>query len=162
MGIVIRKLTKKLWLDLEIANELGGLQGDALKNFATTSNTLSLFYIDDTVTPERVAAVIALGRNQFDIVDYALFDEAILGEIGLELDKKPGTTVDVLVNGSHVNVVRLTAEKVRALAERIQLTGQLKTLTTQRLIALSKKLVADGAIALEKVNPKLLPDLCDT
>lgn len=57
-------------MDSEIAQQLGGLQADALKNFQTTDNTLSIFYVDDVVPPERVAAVIALGGDRLDNVDF--------------------------------------------------------------------------------------------
>jgi len=38
-------LEKKAWLDKQIADELGDLQADSLKNFRTSANTLSVFFI---------------------------------------------------------------------------------------------------------------------
>lgn len=159
MATVIRKLNKKIWMDSEIAQQLGGLQADALKNFQTTDNTLSIFYVDDVVPPERVAAVIALGGDRLDNVDFVTFDDEILSLIDVAPIKVPGQTVDSCVNQKHVDLTRLTAAKILGLANQIQNEGTCSRITKKQAIKILKNLHEAGSLDVSNIKPGVLSQI---
>lgn len=77
-------------MDIVVAKEIGGLQADALKNFKTTENKLSVYQIeniDDRTLVIRVLAAIAAGRDKPGEIDYAIFDSMILKKIGINVEQ---------------------------------------------------------------------------
>jgi len=124
---VVRKLDNKLWLDPEISKELHGaqVQADAMKNFRTSENTLSVFIADDANKIPRILAAIAANSTSIDKVDYAIFDTNILDQHGIKYKKCLGDTPDEDVNQLHVDLEYLTAFQVCSLAQDIQDKGSL-------------------------------------
>lgn len=156
MATLIRKLTKKIWMDVEIAQQLGGLQADALKNFQTTNNNLSLFYVDETCSAERIASVIALGRQSIDNVDYVVFEDAVLESAKVRHRRADGDTADARVNQNHVDIIKLTAEQVKSLAQEIQARGTFSRLTKPRIISLLKQLHESGCLDGARIDASIL------
>jgi len=137
---VIRKLDNKLWLDPEISKEQHGVlvQADAMKNFRTSENTLSVFIADDANIIPRILAAIAANCTSIDKVDYAIFDTNILDQHGIKYKKCLGDTPDEDVNKLHVDLEYLTASQVCSLAQDIQDKGSLDRF--------SKKCIKDAII----------------
>lgn len=47
MSILFRKLERKVYMEPQKADELGGLQADALRNFITKENVLSVYEVEN-------------------------------------------------------------------------------------------------------------------
>lgn len=154
--MLVRKLNKKIWIDREILADLGGMQGDALKNFNTSENALSLYYVDDAVTAKRVAAAIACGRERLDNADFAVFDESVIDELHLEVDRTPGETADTVVNGNHINVINLTATKVARLAGFVHEKGNLGRVTKKQLTSMLKALIRGTDVDRTRISDSVL------
>ncbi len=147
-------------MDPEISARLGGLQADALKNFSTKNNSLSIFYADKNKIPiERILAAIAGGRDNVQEVDYALFDSNLLNEHGIKTEQKKGTTADDEVNDLHIDLVDLTANQVNSIASSIQKSGDLKRIPKRKI---GKKLALGlkaGYLDRKRINSILSPKL---
>lgn len=159
MPKVIRKLTKKIWMDREMAEELGGLQADALKNFQTADNALSLFYVDEATTAERIASVIALGRQSIDNVDFVVFDCEILDRFDIQFRPNSGDTVDQVVNAKHLDVFNMTASKICTLAEQVQLHGEFGRLTKKQVLKSLKEIDDNGGLDRSRIDLKHLEQI---
>lgn len=86
----------------------------------TNSHKLSVFEVnDDEGRIEQVATAVCLGKQKTDAVEYLIFDEADLIEIGVEFDKKSaGTTCDAEVNSWHWDLINFSANKMITLVKR--------------------------------------------
>jgi len=156
LAILLRKLERKLWMDREITASLGGLQADALKNFSTQNNALSVFCVNKNKMPiERILAAIAGGRDNVQEIDYALFDSKILEEHGIKISPKKGITADDEVNGLHIDLIDLTANQVEAIASSIQKRGELKRIPKRKIgenLAVGLK---EGYLNRNRINSNL-------
>jgi hypothetical protein len=101
---VVRKLENKMWLEPEIYPQLNGTQADALKNFRTTENRLSLFIADDENAISRILAAIVAGGQNATNADYAIFETEILDQCGINYERCPGETADEQVNKLHIDL----------------------------------------------------------
>lgn len=149
----IRKLENKVWLDPEIsqANHGGEVQGDALKNFKSIGNRLSLFLIDDLEKIPRIMAAIACAKS-LDSVDYAVFESALLDEHDIQYEKCPGDTIDLDVNQLHVDLVGLTAGKIHVLAKVIQDHAKLERLSRKQVEKAIRDGIENGFLPKERVK----------
>lgn len=130
---LVRKLENKLWLDPEISKDQNGIKADALKNFKTSANTLSVFIADDKDNIPRILAAIAAGGERLDRVDYAIFGTDILDQHGIKYEKCLGKTPDEKVNQLHVDLKELTASQVCSLAQDIHSDGILERLSKREI-----------------------------
>lgn len=158
----LRKLDNKLWLDKEISHSEvdGSIQADALKNFKTTANKLSIFRIDDVHRQlVRVLVAIAAGGDKVDHCDYVLFDIGIITELGIKLAEIPGDTLDEEINQLHLDLVRLSGEQVLALAQRLQESGEIGRIGPKEMGKAIAEGVKQGNIEKGKLRPKMLDRL---
>jgi len=159
---LIRKLEKKIWLDIVVAKEIGGLQADALKNFKTTENKLSVYQIeniDDRTLVIRVLAAIAAGRDKPGEIDYAIFDSMILKKIGINVEQIEGDTADQEINKLHLDLTQLKAEQILFLAEYVQKEGILERISKREITQSLTTGLEKGKLLKSKVNLKLLNKL---
>jgi hypothetical protein len=155
---LVRKLDNKLWLDKEISEKLHGgeIQGDALKNFRSSKNRLSLFIADETDNIIRIAAAIAAGgdKDKVSNIDYAIIDRRLLDQHDIQYEKCPGETPDSEINELHVDLVNLTARKINLLAELIQNHGTLERLSGRKVEQAIREGLANGFLAKDRVKIK--------
>ena len=160
MAQLVRKLEKKIWLDRQIAAEFGGLQADALKNFRTSDNTLSVFLVDtDLVPADRIVAAVAGGGQHLTAIDYAVFDTAVIDEIGIATARNQGNTPDEEVNSQHLDLVSLTADQVVTLARSVQDHGEMRRINRKDIASLLEKGISDGKLKPQKLNQELFAKL---
>jgi hypothetical protein len=156
---LIRQLDQKIWLDRQIAEEFGGLQADALKNFKTTENKLSVFKVDeDNIqnTVIRILVALACGRQSPDKVDYALFDSDVLKRLDIQFDEIEGTTPDLTVNKLHIDLKKLSGDKICEFAKLIQNSGELERLLSKDLEKAMREGIEKEHLQVEGINPRLL------
>ena len=160
MSILFRKLQKKLFMDPQKAKELGGLQADALKNFTTMENALSLWEIQNELNDiERILAAIAGTRDNVQEVEYATFDSKILEELEIKTNKIRGDTADDKVNNLHIDIIDLTAKQVYLLASSIQKDGELRRILKNKIGRKITENLKVGYLDKRKIDEKLLPKL---
>ncbi len=159
MPKLIRQLNSKIWLDRQIAEKFGGLQADALKNFKTSENKISVFKVDEDNIKEsviRILVALACGRQSLDKVDYALFDSDIIKKLDIQFDKIEGTTPDQTVNKLHIDLKKLSGDIICELAKSIQNSGELERLYERDI----KKAINEGIekkqLQVNKINSQLL------
>jgi len=158
MSTLLRKLDKKIWLDRQVAERLGSLQADALKNFKTTENKLSVFLSDD-VEPDRILTAIASSRDKVAEIDYAVFDDKVLKQAAIKSEKTKGETPDDVVNMHHIDLIDLTAQQIHDLASFIQNYGVLQRHSKKSVVKLLNQAIVDGRLENSKINTKLLAEL---
>ena len=159
MPKLIRQLNQKIWLDRQIAEELGGLQADALKNFKTSENTLSVFKVDENNRQEsviRILVALACGRQSLDKVDYALFDSDIIKKLDIQFDEIEGTTPDQTVNKLHIDLKKLSGNIICELAKSIQNSGEIDRLYPKDIEKAINKGIEKKQLQIEKINSQLL------
>lgn len=121
----------------------GEIQADAVTDLRTQKNGLSVFIIDnDRNNLDRVVAAFAANRDDYDKLDYVLFEDRVLDELEIRTQQQPGITPDPQVNRWHINLVELSAQKVVDLARAILRYG-----TTSRVLKKTvQKMIEDGVL----------------
>lgn len=104
----------------------GGLQADAVIDFKTDSNSLSLYVVeDDRSNLHQITAALAANADSVSNVDYALFDKQLLINEGFVLDSTiKGNTPDLEVNDWHLDLIQLTAQSLGRLIEVVHVQGE--------------------------------------
>lgn len=153
MAHVLRKLDRKLWLDPQYSRRLGSLAADAVKNFRTSENSLSVFLVEDNSAHiTRVLAAVVSVSSRISEADYALFDISILSALGVTYEKEEGETADAKVNMQHLNLVNLTAQQILMLAERIQTSGRIDRVTAPMIEKCLRDGIKNGAIQVSRLK----------
>lgn len=159
MPKLIRQLNSKIWLDRQIAEEFGGLQADALKNFKTSENKLSVFKVDEDNIQEsviRILVALACGKHSLDKVDYALFDSDIIKKLDVQFDEIEGTTPDHTVNKLHIDLKKLSGDIICELAKSIQNSGELERFYKKDIEKAINEGIEKKQLQVEKINSQLL------
>lgn len=100
--------------------EEGDIPAGPLVHLIPGENRLSVYEVnDEPARIHQVATALAAGRANTDVVEYFVFDESILLDLGIEIDKlTPGTTCDSEVNKWHRDLINFSANKMVAFAKR--------------------------------------------
>jgi len=160
LSILFRKLERKVYMEPQKADELGGLQADALRNFITKENALSVYEVENKLIDiERILAAIAGMRDNVQEVDYATFDSNLLEEFEIKTKKIKGDTADDEVNNLHIDLIDLTAKQVCLLASSIQKDGNLMRILKKKIGREITEGLKKGYLNKNKINEKLLPKL---
>lgn len=152
---LIRKLDNKQLLDPEISKELNGTQADALRNFRSQNNSLSVFIADDQNKIARILAAIAASGSNLDRADYAIFDTALLEHHGISYEKCPGETADKEVNDLHVDLKDLTVSQVCKLVQDIQNEATLEHISKKEVEKNIINGLEYGFLTRDRINVKL-------
>jgi hypothetical protein len=156
---LIRKLDQKIWLDRQVAKDFGGLQADALKNFRTSGNKISVYKVDEDNIQDsaiRILVAISCGRDSLDKVDYALFDLDIIKKLDIQFDEIEGTTPDQTVNKLHIDLKKLSGNLICELAKSIQDSGEIDRLYPKVIEKAINKGIEKKQLQVEKINSQLL------
>lgn len=155
MTLLVRVLENKRYLDAEMGAEVGGVQADALKNFKTSSNTLSVFNIE-AISLDRVLAAYAGGRDHVEHVDFAIFSSDILAENSINTSNNVGKTPDSEVNKAHIDLVKLNANQVLKLATAIQERAELRRKKKDEIGRLIAHAIQEGHIPADRINQTMI------
>jgi hypothetical protein len=154
---VIRLLEQKAWLD-NLTDQPDLLQADALKNFKTQSNKLSIFKIVEEGDGDNVLRILvayAATRDNVDKVDYAIFEERVLQDLEIQKVVSIGATADDLVNSLHMDLVDLTGQTICYLAARIQREGNIERINKREVESALRSAKLRGYLQAEKINHTL-------
>lgn len=151
MPLVFRKIKKSKWYKNDAVPWLADddLQADALADLITKGNELSVFFLDqaDHEALNRLVTALASNRKTIDHLEYALFAEDVLSEIGIKVTSKEADTPDPLVNTWHRNLVELSARQLMYLAHAIRNRATKERVLEKRL----RGMIID-ALALDRVE----------
>lgn len=159
MPLVLRKIRKSKWYKHEGVAWLaeGELQSDALTDLSTNNNELSVWYIkDDKSNLARIVAALAANSDHVSNLDYALFNEQVLSEIGIKVEKRKGATIDEEANTSwHCELVELSASRLMELAKAILTKAEKKRVQEKEVRELIKQSLNSGHIDKTKLKTRV-------
>ena len=116
------------------------------RRFGDRQCRLSVWVVtNDRSNIERIVRAVAVGRDRIDSMGYALFDSALLAEIGTTAEMVPGKTPDEDANVWHRDLVDLSGNKLIALTRMILTQGEIGAVLKKRLM----ELVLDGIQQME-------------
>lgn len=166
MPLFVRKLgSYRRWDDPMPEEEhwLGGgdLRADALKDVATDQNVLSVYEIDDAsgISVPRILAALAAGGTSLSMAGCVVFDSSILDEVGIAKEREQGETYDNGVNTHHINLVRLTAERLATFGARIRARGHRERFHWKEIKRHLNESIKSGYIDASLIAPSLRKDL---
>ena len=159
MPLLLRTIRKSKWYGHEGVPWLpdGELQADALDDLKTTNNILSVWVVDDDrENLEQVVIAQAACRDSFAHVDYALFDQQILSELGIKFEPSPGETPDEEANSNwHIDLTELTASQRFKLATTIMAEADRKRFPKKDIEEQIIEAVWSKQLNLKKMHKKL-------
>jgi hypothetical protein len=106
---------------------------------------------------DRVIAALAANTDYPSNIDFALFDEAILGELGIKIGKSEGDSPDMQVNAWHSDLQELLASKLLELATAISGRARIERKGDKQVLNLVAKSIAISQI--DRVRLKWKSDL---
>ncbi len=125
MPLFLRQINLDKWkLDLESDEKWlakGEIPADPVTDLETKENKLSVWNIgDDLNLISRTAAALTIRRQNIrHPFEYVLFDSEIINKTKIELEHSPGNTCDKELNDIHVNLKRLSAQKLVRFTDKI-------------------------------------------
>lgn len=92
------------------------VKADALADLQTVNNLLSVYLVESAHDIDRITVALAATRDNLQNVDYVVFDDTELQDIGIAVMRSRGNTPDYLVNEMHYDIGKLTARQTADLA----------------------------------------------
>jgi hypothetical protein len=120
MPLLVKLENKRIW-DKPSWLPAGEVPAQAVQDFRLEDNELSVWYVEaNRSNIDRIVTALAANRDFADKIDYAVFDEASVGECGITLRKTTGKLPDEYANQEwHRDLVELSGRKLVCLAELI-------------------------------------------
>ena len=134
------------------------MQADALNDLRTSSNELSVWYIeDDESNLEHVITALAASGDTVANLDYALFDLQLITNSDIKIHQSPGITPDERVNALwHRDLIELSASKIMRLATIIFTQAEIRRVSKKKLLRMIAQAVSTGRIDRAKLRPKMV------
>jgi hypothetical protein len=157
MPLLLRKIRQARWYDHKAVPWLpeGSLQADALSDLKTEYNALSVWQVkDDKSNLEDIVTALAAECAGPTNLDYAIFDQALLLSIDVEVTRTPGQTSYAKASDWHRDLPELTAEKLMDLAGIIMTQAKRERLAERKIFSLVKGAVDRGEIPVTQLKPK--------
>lgn len=164
MPFFLRKVRFNKWLRTEECPWLaeGELQADSLVDLCTDNNALSVWQIDDSQSNlERVIVALAANCYRIQNVDYIIFDQKMLSEIGVRVEKTEGNTHDRDANTSwHYDFKNLSAQKLMRLATMTMNNDEVLIRSPKKkIIQMVKRFVESGLIDHGKLSKGVIKEI---
>jgi hypothetical protein len=155
---ILRKVRKARWYKDAAFTWLpqGELQADALADLNTSSNTLSVWTIQDyKANLEDVVTALASAGDFISNFDYALLDVEELAKLRIDQNSVNGQTPCEGTNHWHVDLIQLTAGALILLASAFSAGGQIERVPEKRVRNLLEQAKRAGKINLAKLTKSL-------
>ena len=151
----LRAVRKPRWSDpLWAAGITSGRQSDALGDFSTTSNKLSVYLVDSDDKIRQVVAGLAASRDNLSNLDYAVIEGDLLDKLNLQAVQTPGRTPHNEANNLHHDIVNLTAYNILDLVQSID-ASDVKRCSIQKVRAALERSIKDGHIDIKTLKDSL-------
>lgn len=136
------------------------IQSDALGDLVTSSNTLSVWLVDDDQSNlEQVIVALASGCDNISNFDYALLNVDLVLNVGIKIKTKEGLTPYTRANQWHRDLVELTTNKLFKLAEAMFGDSDRERVTEKIVLKLIKDAVQNGQIDKTKLSTGIIKKL---
>jgi hypothetical protein len=89
---------------------------DVITDLQTKGDQLSVYAVTDAISAERIAIAVMAGKKNEEDTAYAVFDQAVLEELEISVERSDGGTYDAAVNKVHYDLNVGTARKLLELA----------------------------------------------
>ena len=143
------------WSNPSLAGGLASSrQGDALGDFDTKSNKLSVYLVDSEDEIQQVVAGLAAGRKNLSNFDYTVIEADLLSKMNLQAVQSPGGTPHHGANDLHHDIVNLTANDIFELVQSIDLCD-VERYSAPKVKAVLERSIRDGYIITEKLKDSL-------
>ena len=155
MPLLLRKIRKGKWYKNDSVLWIGEneIQADALGDIVTSSNTLSVWLVeDDKSNLEQIIIALASGCDNISNFDYALLDVDSLSSLGTKIETKEGSTPYARANQWHRDLVELTTNKLFNLAEAIFVLSDRERVAEKTVLNWIKDAVRNGQIDKMKLS----------
>ena len=155
MPLLLRKIRKGKWYKNDSVLWLGEneIQADALGDIVTSSNTLSVWLVeDDKSNLEQIIIALASGCDNISNFDYALLNVDLLSNFGIKIETKEGSTPYVRANQWHRDLVELTTNKLFKLAEAMFILSDRERVAEKTVLNWIKDAVRNGQIDKTKLS----------
>ena len=164
MPHLLRKIRKAKWYkhnDVPWLEE-DDLQADALGDLATSSNTLSVWLInEDRSNFDDVIIALASNADTLSHIDYVLLEESDVAELKIQIRQEPGVSPYVQANHWHRDLIELSVSKLMGLAELIRSADSRDRVSEKQVCQLLKQVIEsrqiDPARLKERITAKVLP-----
>lgn len=162
MALLLRKIRKSKWYKNDSVPWLdeNEIQADALGDLVTTSNTLSVWLIeDDRSNLEQVIVALASSSDNISNFDYALTDVDLVLNANIKIEIKAGLTPYSTANKWHRDLIELTTHKLVKLAEAMFVHSDRKRVGEKTILKWIKDAVDNGQIDKTKLEKGIIKKL---
>jgi len=153
--LLLRKIRKNRWYTNNAPGWLreDEIQADTLGDLVTTSNTLSVWVVeDDKSNLDHIIVALASSCDNVSNIDYALFNIDLISESDIKVETKEGLTPYAKANPSHRDLVELTTNKLFKLAKLIFVHSTRERVKEKEVLNLIKNAVNNGQIDPTKLK----------
>ena len=165
---VFRKIENKTWWSADREQHedwlpLDDLRADTFRDFRTTQNALSVFFLNDIAqqTIDRVVVACAAGRNSLHQVDYVVIAEDMVRALPVDIEEVPGKTLDSEVNAWHRDLSRLTARRLLEMAVMLSTKGAFARRSQKEVGRLMNAAIDAGVFSRDSLDKELVQKLAD-
>ena len=155
MPLLLRKIRKSKWYKNNSVLWLGknDIQADALGDVVTSSNTLSVWLVeDDKSNLEQVIVALSSSCDNISNFDYALLNVDLLSNLGIKIETKEGLTPYTRANQWHRDLVEFTTDKLFKLAKAIFLLPDRERVAEKTVLNWIRDAVRNGHIDKTKLS----------
>lgn len=155
MARILRKIRKNRWYKTEEISWLpdNELQADALDDLRTKSNELSVYRVDENESNlGRVIAALAANTDNPSNIDFAIFGQEIISEIGIKAKNSRGDLPDDQVNHWHTDLYELSASQLLELAKAIKAKARIERKGYKQVLELVADSLVEGSIERTRIK----------
>lgn len=157
MSFLLRAINRRRWDKLPWLGE-GKCQADALLDLKPLENKLSFWHVEgDESNLNGVIAAVAAGTDYPpDKFDYALFDQSLLEETGVRIERTPGDSFHKEADKNwHRDTTDLSADNVVEIVNIITRHGGIrKRIQKREITQILKEEVDSGSIDIAALKEK--------
>ncbi len=159
MPLLLRKIRLDRWLSLQDEAWIpqDDVQGDPLVDLGTKEGKLSVWTVeDDQSNLWRVVAALASNCHTLSNLDYAIFDEVIIGQLGLQAQQTNGNSRDDEANAKwHRDLVELSAGRLAVLVRDVYRHCEKKRVPKADVTQLLVRAIEEDRIQLSRLDRRL-------
>lgn len=153
MSYLLRKIKGNRWL--RIPREDNNFPADPLADLNTTSNTLSVYYVEQENRDIKIAIAGIATTKPIENFGYALVKLSDVKLEGFNIIEKSGTTPSKEANQLHREIINLTAEKLVRLAKLIHRSPKKTTILKREVGNIVQDALKHKKLDKEKIKPEL-------
>lgn len=138
----------------------GDYESDALNNFTTKENTISIYMLkEDSSNEEMIVCAYTMTRDNIHPVDYLKIPEEVFISHKLEIKENLGCTLFDEVNKAHRDVVKISAQTIVDIIKSVKDSCEIGRITKPKVKKLLKRKIEDGTLKIEELSARFRESL---